>query len=204
MTAQDTPQLAPCQREGECGHGGDLPGRPTSQSDSFRIENLDDDSDQAAPGTLKSFVTSLLMGASLVAPFIVLPVGQSRAFHETSPTLCSSRSCRCIHSCSSRPSACPPGSGTPIRPDYQERAEFVDGTGSPWFRGGDRHTRRSDCGHRETHRCAGEPRSSTPATRSSLPASLTFTFTRSAARDCLLRCFPSSRFPPRTTTCDRG
>ncbi len=41
--------------------------------------------DQAAPGTLKSFVTSLLISATLVAPFIVLQWVNHRAFHEDFP-----------------------------------------------------------------------------------------------------------------------
>ena len=41
--------------------------------------------DQAAPGTLKSFVTSLLISASLVAPFIVLQLVNRIAFYEDFP-----------------------------------------------------------------------------------------------------------------------
>jgi hypothetical protein len=41
--------------------------------------------DQAAPGTLKFFVTSLLISFSLVAPFIVLQWVNRRAFHEDFP-----------------------------------------------------------------------------------------------------------------------
>ncbi len=41
--------------------------------------------DQAAPGTLKSFVTSLLISSTLVAPFIVLQWVNRRAFHEEFP-----------------------------------------------------------------------------------------------------------------------
>jgi hypothetical protein len=41
--------------------------------------------DQTAPGTLKSFVTSLLISATLVAPFIFLQWVNRRAFHEDFP-----------------------------------------------------------------------------------------------------------------------
>ena len=41
--------------------------------------------DQAAPGTLKSFVASLLISATLVAPFIVLQWVNRRTFHEDFP-----------------------------------------------------------------------------------------------------------------------
>jgi hypothetical protein len=41
--------------------------------------------DQAAPGTLRSFGTSLLIGSALVAPFIVLEWVNRRAFHEDFP-----------------------------------------------------------------------------------------------------------------------
>ena len=41
--------------------------------------------DQTAPGTVKSFVTSLLISATLVAPFIVLQWVNRRAFHEDFP-----------------------------------------------------------------------------------------------------------------------
>jgi hypothetical protein len=41
--------------------------------------------DQAAPGTLKTFVTSLLISCTLVAPFIVLQWVNRRTFHEDFP-----------------------------------------------------------------------------------------------------------------------
>ena len=41
--------------------------------------------DQAALGTLQSFVNSLLISATLVAPFIVLQWVNRRAFHEDFP-----------------------------------------------------------------------------------------------------------------------
>jgi hypothetical protein len=41
--------------------------------------------DQAAPGTLKTFVTSLLISCTLVAPFIVLEWVNRRTFHEDVP-----------------------------------------------------------------------------------------------------------------------
>jgi hypothetical protein len=41
--------------------------------------------DQAVPGTRKSFVTSLLISSTLVAPFIVLQWVNRRAFHEDFP-----------------------------------------------------------------------------------------------------------------------
>lgn len=41
--------------------------------------------DQAAPGILKSFVTSILISSALVAPFIVLQWVNRRAFHENFP-----------------------------------------------------------------------------------------------------------------------
>jgi len=41
--------------------------------------------DQAAPGALKSFGTSLLISSTLVAPFIVLQLVNRRAFHEELP-----------------------------------------------------------------------------------------------------------------------
>jgi len=40
---------------------------------------------QSGPGTLKSFVTSLLISSTLVAPFIVLQWVNRRAFHEGFP-----------------------------------------------------------------------------------------------------------------------
>ena len=42
---------------------------------------------QAAPGTLKFFVTSLLISSALVAPFVVLELVNRRAFHEEFPFL---------------------------------------------------------------------------------------------------------------------
>ena len=41
--------------------------------------------DQASSGVLKLFVTSLLISATLVAPFIVLQWANRRAFHEDFP-----------------------------------------------------------------------------------------------------------------------
>jgi hypothetical protein len=41
--------------------------------------------DQAAPGTLRSFVAPLLISAALVAPFIVLEGVNRRAFHDGFP-----------------------------------------------------------------------------------------------------------------------
>ena len=41
--------------------------------------------DHAAPGTLKSFGASLLISATLVAPFIVLQLVNRRIFHEDFP-----------------------------------------------------------------------------------------------------------------------
>lgn len=41
--------------------------------------------DQAAPGTLRSLVASLLISATLVAPFIVLEWVNRRTFHEEFP-----------------------------------------------------------------------------------------------------------------------
>ncbi len=41
--------------------------------------------DQAGPETLKPFVTSLLISATLVAPFVVLQLVNRRAFHEDFP-----------------------------------------------------------------------------------------------------------------------
>ncbi len=41
--------------------------------------------DQAAPGILKSFVTSLLISSTLVAPFVVLQWVNRRTFHEDFP-----------------------------------------------------------------------------------------------------------------------
>jgi hypothetical protein len=41
--------------------------------------------DHAAPGTLKSFGASLLISATLVAPFIVLQLVNRRVFHEDFP-----------------------------------------------------------------------------------------------------------------------
>ncbi len=41
--------------------------------------------DQSAPGTLKSFVTALLVSSTLVAPFIVLQWVNRRAPHEGFP-----------------------------------------------------------------------------------------------------------------------
>ena len=43
--------------------------------------------DQAAPGVLKSFVTSLSIAAALVAPFIVLQLVNRRAFDEDFPVV---------------------------------------------------------------------------------------------------------------------
>lgn len=41
--------------------------------------------DHAAPGTLRSFGVSLLISATLVAPFIVLELVNRRAYHEDFP-----------------------------------------------------------------------------------------------------------------------
>jgi hypothetical protein len=43
--------------------------------------------DQAAPGTLTSFLTSLLISSTFVAPFFVLQWVNRRAFHEDFPVV---------------------------------------------------------------------------------------------------------------------